>query len=272
MPKKKYSARQAQADLPTRYKNDNKTRGGKCLIIAGSKGMWGAAVLCAQAAARVGAGYTYIYDFKNSFPSLRFPDFLITSNKKDFSKFSALAVGPGVQDRALLKKYILTLMQINHPSVVLDAEALNVLALEKKVLHIPSSWIMTPHEGEMGRLLQLSSQQVQSQREQSAIELQKKWGCRVLLKGSPTLVADGKTLFQIQSGNSSLAKAGTGDVLTGMITGLLSQGVTSSKAACLGAYIHGRISDQWIDDGNDQLSLLATDLLQQLPVMIAKIR
>lgn len=272
MKKTNFTLSKAQKYLPVRRKTDNKTRGGKCLVIAGSPGQWGAAVLCAQAAARSGAGYTYIFDLKKSFPTLKFPNFLISSQQKDFSLFNAVAIGPGLKDRASLKKFLLELIKIKSTRVVLDAEALNFLAKLKKPFCLPPSWILTPHEGEMARLLQTSSQQVKVNREESILELQKKMGCIVLLKGSPTLVADGQKLYQIRSGNSSLAKAGTGDVLTGIIAGLLSQNLEPLHATCLGAFLHGFIADEWIQQGNDQLSLLATDLIEGLPQSLRNLR
>jgi len=272
MRKRKYSITQAKKDLPRRLKHDNKTRGGKCLVIAGAEGQWGAAVLCAKAAARMGAGYTYIYDFKKSFPTLKFPDFLINSKQKDFSKFNSIAIGPGVKDQAFLNKCILQLKKIGHPSVVLDAEAINTLAKQKKKFKLPSSWIMTPHEGEAAGLLEISSDDVRADRESTVQKIQKQWDCIVVLKGADTLVANEKNLFQIQSGNSALAKAGTGDVLTGIITGLLSQNLPASKAACLGVFIHGFIADLWIQNKNDQLSLIASDLIDHLPKTLSQIR
>lgn len=269
---KSYSLSQARKDLPLRRKADNKTQGGKCLIIAGADGQWGAAVLCATAAARSGAGYTFIFDFKNHFPTLKYPDFLMTSKIKNFSLFQAVAVGPGLKDKILLKKFLLELHATESANVVLDAEALNLIAELKKPIALPATWILTPHEGEMARLLKTSSEHVKAQRSKSVLELQKKMGCIVLLKGSPTLIADGKNLYTIKSGNPALAKAGTGDVLTGIIAGLLSQKMNPVRAACLASYVHGFIADQWVQQGNDHLSLLASDLIKRLPKALAQLR
>ncbi len=269
---KRYSLSHARKDLPRRKKNDNKTKGGKCLIVAGAEGQWGAAVLCARSAARAGAGYAFIFDFKKKFPTLKFPDFLISSTQNDFAKFDSVALGPGVKDSSFLKSCILKLKKMGHPRVVLDAQALNVLAQQKIPFLLPKTWILTPHEGEMARLLQTSSLYVRQNRKESALALQKKWGCIVLLKGVATLIVDSSHRFENQSGNASLAKAGTGDVLTGIIAGLLSQNIAPLKAACLGSFIHGHIADLWVKQKNDSLSLLATDLVEFLPKAIADIR
>ncbi len=273
MPNKNYTLKQARHDLPSRNKKDNKTKGGKCLVIAGSSGMWGAAVLAATAAARAGAGYTFIYEAKNKFPIVKHPDFLVTSAKEKFDRFGAICLGPGVKDFNFLRQCILKLIKIKHSSVVLDAGALDALTLlHKKQIQLPKSWILTPHEGEMARLLGVSSKNLQAQRQKSVLKLNKKFGCIVVLKGSRTLIADGKNLFQVLSGNSALAKAGTGDVLTGIVTAFLSQGLHPINAACLGVFVHGAIADQWIEEKNDELSLLASDLVARLPKTLAKIR
>ena len=272
MRKKGYSLKQAQKDLPRRKKTDNKTRGGKCLVIAGAEGQWGAAILCGTAATRSGAGYTFIFDFKKSFPTLKFPDFLMSSKPSDFSAFDAFAIGPGLKDKKAIQKFLKTFIQLKKSYVVLDAEALNAIAKFKKPFRLPSTWILTPHEGEMARLLQTTGRQIKKEREKSVLRLQKKLGCICLLKGSPTLIADGNALYEIKSGNSSLAKAGTGDVLTGIIAGFLSQKLDPIKAACLGAFVHGFIADNWLQDGNDHLSLMASDLVELLPSSLARLR
>lgn len=262
----KYSKAQAKKDLPVRKASDNKTRGGKCLVIAGSKGMWGAAILTAEACARVGAGYVYINPTSSGFPTVKHPDFLINT-QKDFSKFQAIAIGPGGKSSQIgkwIKKAAL-----KSKNVVLDAEALNYLAKTK--IKLPSSWILTPHEGELSRLIKVSSATIKKDRIKYLKIAQKKYGCIILLKGHKTLIADVKNIFEIQSGNSALAKAGTGDVLTGIILGFLGQKLDPTKAACLASFIHGYISDQWIKK-NDVLSLVATDLIKAIPNTIKKLR
>lgn len=266
---KKYTSRQARMDIPQRLKKDNKTQGGKTLVVAGSSGMWGAGILCATAASRVGAGYVYLYGNSKTFPLIKNPDFLWTKKTIDFSRFQAIALGPGYTNKKNLKKIIQKLIQIQHPAVVLDAEALNLVNQIKK---IPSSWILTPHEGELGRMLQVSSAKIRLDRKKYAQVAQKKYGCVVVLKGYHTCVMSPHQSWQIQSGNPALSKAGTGDVLTGLIAGLLSQKLTPIKAACLGSFIHGYMSDKWIKEGNDVLSLMASDLVKRLPQALTQIR
>lgn len=269
---KKYSIQNAQKCLPIRRRTDNKTRGGKCIVIAGSKGQWGAAILCAEAAARVGAGYVYLYDPQGKFPFGKNPDFLTIQKEKDPTLFHSVAIGPGLKSSTLILNKIKTLIQKKYQPVVLDAEALNVISEHPIRFALLKSWILTPHEGELSRLLQVSSETIRQNRQKYARLAQEKLGCIIVLKGHRTLIASAGELWEVLSGNSSLAKAGTGDVLTGMIAGFLSQGVKPIEAAKLAVFIHGYISDQWIAEGHDQLSLMASDLIKWLPTGLSKIR
>lgn len=267
-----YGAQQARRNLPTRKSKDHKQRGGKSLIIAGSQGMWGAAILAAKACARSGAGYIYLLPQSKQFPVAKYPDFLMFQPQQKIDTFSAVALGPGFKDHRTLLKWINKFRQ--HPEIpaVVDAEALNAIALLKKPIQLPAHWILTPHEGELARLLNVSSQLIQKNRKHYLVMAQKRFGCIVLLKGYKTLVADSERVIQIKSGNPALAKAGTGDVLTGMITGFLSQKMSSLQAACLAAYVHGAIADDWIRTKKDLLSLMASDLIEELPRSLYRLR
>lgn len=265
---RKYLLKKARVDLPIRKNHDNKTRGGKCLVIAGSKGMQGAAVLTATAASRAGAGYTYLLN--SEYSNIRHPDFLSVKGVPDFLNYQGIAMGPGFRNPSKIRLYIHKMIQLGCQNVVLDAEALNVVAILKRKL--PPSWILTPHEGELSRMLNISSSEIRKDRKKYVVLAQKKFGCVILLKGPRTLIADAADCWQIQSGNPALAKAGTGDVLTGMITGFLSQGLQPSVAACLGSFVHGFMADRWIRSRKDILSLMASDLLNELPSALFFIR
>ena len=179
-------------------------------------------------------------------------------------------MGPGFKNHKTMLKLIKLLIPLKCP-VVLDAEALNALA-SRKAIRLPQNWIMTPHEAELARLMGVTSQDIQKRRQYFVKLAQKKWGCVILLKGHQTLIASADKIFQIQSGNAALAKAGTGDVLTGMILAFLSQKLEPLQAASLAAFIHGRIADQWLKNKKDVLSLTASDLIDQLPEELYKIR
>jgi ADP-dependent NAD(P)H-hydrate dehydratase len=265
----KYTRRTAQNHLPVRETKDNKTRGGKCLIIAGSKGMYGAAILTCLAAARSGSGYTHLLT-SGKFPIDRHPDFLILHGRPRFSDFQSVAIGPGYKSPNQIKSYLKLMLKQKVKHAVLDAEAITALAKTKQKLL--KSWIITPHEGELSRILKVPSRTIKKNRLKYILIAQKKLGCVVLLKGHRTLVTDGKSTWEIQSGNPALAKAGTGDVLTGMIAGFLSQGLDSLNAATLAAYIHGMIADQWVKSKNDVLSLLASDIVNSIPKTLTHLR
>lgn len=270
---KKFGLKEARKLIPVRKKTANKSAGGRSLIIAGSEGMFGAAVLAGEAASRVGSGYVYLFTKKSAFLNFKHPSFLVidsSKNKIPFDLASAIAIGPGLGTSKQAEKVLKQLIKMAPESVVIDADALNICS-RNKWWPLPPTWIATPHEAELGRMIGVSAKTVRANRSASILKAQKKIGCVCVLKGDRTLVAS-KLMTEIQSGNSSLAKAGSGDVLTGMIVGLLAQGLTPEQAACLGAYIHGWLADQWIGEGKDHLSLIPEDLLAQLPKALKSIR
>lgn len=270
----KFNYSHAQDLLPERKKSASKATGGKSLIIAGSEGMFGAAVLAATAAARTGAGYVILMTDSKKFPFLNYPDFLVAdwkNNKISELSFTAVAIGPGLGQTARALALLQELLNLKIKNVVIDADALNLCA-QNKLFPLPKTWIATPHEGELARLLNVSIEKIKKNRIAALRKAQNKLSCIVLLKGHKTLIAAQKTIYEIQSGNKALAKAGTGDVLTGIITGFLAQGLQAKDAACLAAYIHGWMADQWVKNKNDYLGLLASDLLRTLPKSLYAIR
>lgn len=251
--------------LPKRTDTANKTTGGKCLIIAGSEGLWGAAYLCAEAAARIGAGYVYLP--ANTKNLTEHPDFLSVqlSQMMPLKKFSSIAIGPGITLSPLYQKLFHHIEETFEGSVVIDASC---LPLVKK---LKPHWIITPHEGELAKLLNISSEEIRKNRISAAKLAQEKFGGIVLLKGHHTLIATTSMIYEIQTGNKALAKAGTGDILTGMIAGLLSQGLKPHDAAILACGVHGYIADRWVKN-NDYLSLMASDLAKDIPQALYTLR
>jgi NAD(P)H-hydrate epimerase len=159
----------------------------------------------------------------------------------------ALVVGPGLGRSPVTEERVLRLIRLEKPMVV-DADALNILAAGKKW---PSSFkaraVLTPHPGEMARLGKLINRTEVPTDEEGRIaiatEAAKAFGQVVLLKGKNTVVTDGERVYVNPTGNSSLSKAGTGDVLSGVIGTLLAQKVGQFEAACIGAYLHGRAGE-----------------------------
>lgn len=273
----KYTSQAAKKVLPRRLNASNKATHGRTAIFAGSRGMGGAAILSGVAASRVGSGYVQVVTNGDPRKILsRAPEFL-TASLKDTKiwkkpKWNAAVIGPGFGVGAHTEKTLTRLSRLDLNGLVVDADALTAIAKRKKYRKVNRNWILTPHAGELSRLLSVSAKKIEADRVRYVKEAAKKYGCIVLLKGYRTLVCDGDTLIEIQSGNAALAKAGTGDVLSGMIAGFLAQGLEPFSAACLGAYMHGRIADDWLKSKRDILSLQPSDLLEALPFVLKKVR
>ena len=185
-------------------------------------------------------------------------------------KYSAFVVGPGLGSETSTSDLIERLVEANRPTI-LDADALTALA-KGSSRRLPSHWLLTPHTGEMSRLLGIPSEEIEQNRFESAKKCAAKFGCLILLKGFRTVIASDKKCVIVHSGNPALAKAGTGDVLAGMIGGFLAQGLTIWKAAALGAFLYGKLADDWVRAGKDISSLVASDLALQMPETLASLR
>ncbi len=262
--------------IPKRTRKSNKTDGGKVLIIGGGKGLFGAGVLSALAATRTGAGYTHLFTDLSKFSFLKFPDFIVhplklieLKNKNDF----AIGIGPGLGTKIAQLKIIKYLINNQFSNVTVDADALTLIA-KYKIYPLPKTWILTPHEGELARLLNTKSSLFKNNRKKYLKSAVLKYQCTILLKGQETLIASPaiKKIITTKSGTVALSKAGTGDVLLGIITALKAQGLTSVEACYLGSIIHGTASKLWIKAGQDYLSMRPTDLIDLLPKAILKLR
>jgi hydroxyethylthiazole kinase-like uncharacterized protein yjeF len=260
--------------IPIRTRKANKTHGGKLVIVAGSKGMYGAGILAALAGTRSGAGYTYLMLEWTHQQLLKHPDLLFLKPKIDLLKHieaSAYVIGPGMGTAAKGKANLNYFIKRKFSNVVLDADGLTLLSKLNNP-KLPRSWILTPHEGELARLLGVSATKIRESPVRYIAIAQKKYGCVVLLKGSTTFVTDGRVVWKSKTGTPALAKAGTGDVLAGIIGGLMSQGVIPNMAAALGAYLHGKASQRFLKKGNDILSLRPLDLIDELPKVLRHAR
>lgn len=173
---------------------------------------------------------------------------------------------------------LLTEIQTNNNPVIFDADALNFMShlinqqtpLTPTAITLPKNSIVTPHPKELSRLLNVDVGSIQAQRVHFASLAAKQLHTIVVLKGKHTVISDGNTVFINPTGNSALAKAGTGDVLTGMIAGFCAQGVSSINAACLGVYLHGLAGDIAAEDLS-QYGVLASDLLDYIPKAILQV-
>ena len=273
----------AAALLPDRAPWGNKATFGKVLIVAGSRGMSGAARLAAMAAARTGAGLVYL-GFPQTMSDV-FDSSLLETVKRPLADtgdghlaegaadeilkmvddVKLLAIGPGLGTHPETVKTVKRLFQKWKKPMIIDADGVNAIATEPKLLEGKKPpLILTPHPGEMARLIGREAKEIDRNRLDVAEEYAKKWGIVLLLKGAPTITGCSAETWINSSGNSGLASGGTGDVLTGIVAGLVAQGMALSPAARLGAWLHGAAADIAVDDLGEH-SLLAGDLLDYLP-------
>lgn len=260
--------------IPLKSEQSSKIDGGKVLIVAGGAKFQGAGILSALAATRSGAGYTHLMTELKAYPWDKYPDFIlhkISLSELKKNTNSVVAMGPGLGISESKKRLLRYLIKEKVKKVILDADALTMLS-KMRTCKLPATWILTPHEGELGRLLGVSSAQVKKKREHHLKLAQEKYGCTVVLKGAETLIKGSKNTYLVNSGSSALAKAGTGDVLLGMIGAFYAQGLECVEAAVLGAFIHGQASRDWMKKGNDHLSMRPMDLIDQLPKTILSLR
>lgn len=272
-----FGARSAARLMPKRPNFSHKGTYGHVEIVGSSVHYPGAGILASKAAGRAGAGYVTLSSFGPLFSDfLRLPE-VIYQNLLEVpfqpNQKHAFVVGPGLggdqSEKVLAVIQKLIKAKISH--VLLDADALNVIS-DQKEISFPPGWVLTPHPGELSRLMNVSAEQINRDRSAWAMRAAQKYGCIVCLKGFRTVVATSKKSVIVLSGNSSLSKAGAGDVLSGIIGAFLAQGLDSLEATLLGVYLHGRVADEWVRSGNDKISLLPSDLIDLMPQVSQKIR
>ena len=259
--------------LPARDITDHKARQGHLLIMAGSRGMWGAGVLTALSAYRMGVGYVTWARADDSKPlKANIPD-VLTQSLSDSHLFkgkTTAVIGPGLGLGQKVKDLLLDLTKLNIP-VVVDADAFTVCVREK-LFPLPARWVVTPHSGELARLFNVTGGQVDTDRCDYALKAEQKIGCPVLLKGVHSVLAYKGRCYIIPTGNSALAKAGTGDVLTGFIGALMARSLDAFTAGAIASFVHGQIAEKWVEGGRDKDSLMAQDLKEILPVVLKDLR
>lgn len=226
---------------------------GKVLIIAGSVGMAGAAVLCARGALRAGAGLVRIAAPKELYPILQVgvPEATCVSRElslPDYDNFDAIAIGPGLGDEKTNGVLLRDILENYKKTIVLDADGINTVSradLGQALRETKATVIMTPHPGEAARFLQYYGKRVNlSDRIQILQDLVECSGAICVLKGSGTLVTAGDGQSYINTtGNPGMATGGSGDVLTGIIAALAGQGLEPVDCAKAGVFIHGLAGD-----------------------------
>lgn len=271
--------------IPPRPLDSHKGMNGHVLILAGSRGMSGAAVLCALGALRAGAGLVTvgIIASERLIVTRRLPEVmtlpLAESRKgsvgpkalatvREYVRrrtITALAVGPGLSVHPDVARVVRSILGFGIP-MVLDADALNNLTTDDFRGFRRAA--ITPHPGELARLLGVSIRKVQSDRVAISARTAKDLGVICVLKGYRTVVSDGRTTRINPTGNPAMAVGGMGDVLTGMVAGFLAQKMSPFEAACAGVYLHGLAGD--LAKVSDR-GLLATELANRIPLALKKI-
>lgn len=270
--------------------DSNKGTLGSLLCICGSYGMAGAAIMAGKAALRCGIGLLKIAVPKSIYPvcatnileSVYYPleetsNGVISSKNTDFllemcEKSSAVVIGCGLSVCDDTKNLVQSVITNCEKPLVIDADALNCICNKPEILkNLKAPAIITPHPGEMARLLHSTPKTVNSNRENTAIDFAKKFGVVTVLKGAGTIIAspDGEVYIN-HTGNSGMATGGSGDVLSGIIGSLLAQGASPINAAAAGVFLHGTIGDLAAEK-LCKISMLPTDMIDMIPTAYLKL-
>lgn len=259
--------------LKARKKFSDKRDYGSTVIMAGSMGMMGAAILAAKAAMRAGAGLVTVHSAKCGMDVIQaaVPEVMFEPDRNDryitdmsiHHNHQAVAVGPGIRTYDETINALEHLMRNSTMPLVLDADALNCISRRPALLTmLPSMSIITPHKGEFDRLF--GEHRTSESRLKTAIEMAKQYSIIIVIKGHYTAIVrpDGRVYFN-QTGNPGMATAGSGDVLTGVITAFVSQGYKPELAAAIGVYIHGLAGDLAAEQVGEE-GLIASDIIDNL--------
>lgn len=270
--------------------DSNKGTLGSLLCICGSYGRAGATIMAGKAALRCGIGLLKIAVPKSIYPvcatnileSVYYPleetsNGVISSKNTDFllemcEKSSAVVIGCGLSVCDDTKNLVQSVITNCEKPLVIDADALNCICNKPEILkNLKAPAIITPHPGEMARLLHSTPKTVNSSRENTAINFAKKFGVVTVLKGAGTIIAspDGEVYIN-HTGNSGMATGGSGDVLSGIIGSLLAQGASPINAAAAGVFLHGTIGDLAAEKLG-KISMLPTDMIDMIPTAYLKL-
>lgn len=270
--------------FPIRHQNTNKGNYGKFLNISGSRTMPGAAMMSTLAAMRMGAGVTTLVTPQcvadicaaNLMEAMTFP---VAQNQQGsissvavrnievlLAQSNACLIGCGLSVTSDTKQIVNFVIENTKSNLIIDADGLNCIAEDVSVLEkLKVKAVITPHPGEMARLTGLTIEKLKHNAYRIAHTFAQKYNVIVVLKGHKTIIATPEgEMFENSTGNAGLAKGGSGDVLAGMIGGLLAQGFDPKYAAIGAVYLHGLIADQ-LSEQMSQYSMLARDIIEQIP-------
>lgn len=299
--------------FPKRIPRSNKGSYGKCLVIAGSGQISGAAYFAAAAAYRMGSGLVRVFTHENNRTMLqtKLPEALLATYseepglssehgnhsqdyitgkedlwqkhqeeehtkyirelQKNISWASAVIIGPGLGTSPMAGLFLQEVLQVKDIPVLIDADGLNLLSKfseyfgENNTIRLPANFVLTPHLMEMSRLTGSGIPEIQENFIDTACKHTE--GATIVLKDARTVVSDGTRIYLNQSGNSALAKGGSGDVLGGIIGGLLTRGMEPFDAAALGVYLHGLTAEEYVKRGGFS-TMFASDILEGLSCIL----
>ncbi len=266
--------------LKPRHRFSHKGTYGHALLLAGSKGKSGAAVMSAAACLRSGPGLLTVHSTQDTVNALlnSYPEAMSSADaEKDFiseipspENYNAIGFGPGAGLHDETQKVLKKILQYYAGKLVIDADGLNILAENKTWLDfLPAGTILTPHPKEFERLTQKHNDD--EDRLKALKHFSQRYNCIVILKGAFSAIAmpDGNTFFN-SSGNPGLAKGGSGDLLTGILLGLMARGYSAPQSAIIGTFVHGFAADLLLEEKSVE-SILATDIINKLPTAFKKI-
>lgn len=248
---------------------------GKVGIIGASRGMLGSVYLACNAALRSGAGLVYAIceESLERDLSVKFVEPIVKSFSacsdlvRHIERLDALAIGPGFGQSDISKAVFQESLNFQGP-LVIDADGLNILS--KTEFQQRDNLILTPHTGEMSRLLGISAEKIEQDRNAYAIQASLLYGATVILKGHRTVICNGSEIYVNKTGNPGMATAGSGDVLTGILTAFLGMGIETFTAAKLAVHIHGLAGDLAAKKFGEY-SMIAGDIINSLPELISQI-
>lgn len=286
-----FTDKQKDLHLPDRIRSGNKGTFGKVLLVAGSRSMGGACQLSALAAYRMGAGMVRIFTAEENRESLlrKLPEAIVDTyaDAEDNDLLSeiqkqtlaggmqwadVIAVGPGLSTSGRAFEILKLVLKFCKKPLVMDADALNLLAMNDELLdglrigknQNDNEIILTPHIGEFSRLIKYPVSEIKSDILGVCKEFTKKYDVTLVCKDARTIVTKrGKLIYLNSSGNDGMATAGSGDVLTGMISGLLAQRMTGFESAVMGVYAHG-IAGDYARDNASSYYIMAQDIINSL--------
>lgn len=295
-----YDPQKIKSLLPKRKTRSNKGSYGRVLVIAGSTQMSGACYFAAEAAYRVGAGLVQVVTAEENAGIIRtkLPEAIVTTWSAGFSEddlkrlqqaidtASSIVIGPGLGVSAEAQQLVRFVLHyviknigseaaVSEKPMIIDADGLNLLAQMEEFFEVsdhgswkiklPKNLIITPHLKEMSRLIRMEVSWIASHMMEAASHHGA--GCTIVLKDARTLVSDGEQIYINITGNHALAKGGSGDVLSGMIGGLLAQGIQPMEAAALAVCLHGMAADDYVQR-KGACTMLASDILEEIPLVM----